>query len=165
MQGTIHHLRRGWEVSAVNLMYRWRQRLNVLTEHILITRREKSILQITLLSLALQELFIPQDPQCIYQFHSPGSSMKRHTEELGNRLSPGYEWRVGKKACKLDPVQITDSGRGVGQYAPTLLTSGSIKQRPPPWDRGESHLSSSPQDDSVSSGCCGLCRDLGAGVA
>lgn len=103
----------------------------MLTEHILITRREKSILQITLLSLALQELFIPQELQCIYQFHSPGSSMKRHTDELGNRLSPSYEWRVGKNACKLDPVQITDSGRGFGQYAPTLLTFGNIKQRSP----------------------------------
>lgn len=70
----------------------------MLTEHILITRREKSILQITLLSLALQELFILQEPQCVYQFHSPRSGTKRHTDELGNFPSPSYNRRVGKNA-------------------------------------------------------------------
>lgn len=45
--------------DAVHLMYRWTQSPHGLTEHILITQGGKSILQVTVLSLALQELFIP----------------------------------------------------------------------------------------------------------
>lgn len=101
----------GVEVNTVNLMYCWRRRPNVLTGHILITRREKSILQITLLSLALQELFIPKEPQCVYQFHSPQSGMKRCTDELGGNFpSPSFKRRVGKKVYTLDSIQIIDSG-------------------------------------------------------
>lgn len=56
----------------------------MLTEHILIIQREKSILQITSFSLTLQELFIPQELQCVHHFHSAQSSMKWPTDELGN---------------------------------------------------------------------------------
>lgn len=83
----------------------------MLTEHILITRREKSILQITLLSLALQELFIPKEPQCVYQFHSPRSGVEWRTDELGGSFpSPSFERSVGKKVYTLDSIQIIDSG-------------------------------------------------------
>ena len=100
----------------------------MLTEHILITRREKSILQITLLSLALQELFIPQEPQRVYHFHSLRSGTKRHTEELGNFPPPGYKRRVGKNVYTLGPVKIIDSGGGFGHSVPILFTFGDIKQ-------------------------------------
>ena len=59
----------------------------MLTVFILITRREKSILQITLLTLALHELFIPWEPQRVHHFHSPRGSTKWHADDLRNFFS------------------------------------------------------------------------------
>ena len=69
--------------DAVHLMYHWTQSPHGLTEHILITQGGKSILQITVLCLALQELFIPLTAACS-SFSFSLEHMKRCTDKLGN---------------------------------------------------------------------------------